>query len=153
MKGLRDHAFIVSRESGARAGSCQLSAAEATETGVDISVQPRWTDPVSQQLPGWRLRADTGAVAARRPHFWSPPTIPIHLWWWWRWRKMCGAAPRRSSSGFPVRRTGRGARSHCLALQKEPKQRKEGKKGRGGEEEMTAAGQEREHDRGKSQRG
>lgn len=55
--------------------------------------------------------------------------------------------------GFPCapNREG-GARSHCLALQKEPKQRREGEKGRGGEEEMTAAGQERQHDRGKSQR-
>lgn len=48
--------------------------------------------------------------------------------------------------------TGSVAPSHCLALQKEPKKRRGRGKWKEGEEEMTALGQERQYDKGKSQR-
>lgn len=147
MKGLRNHAFIVSQETYEEADCCQVSAVEATETGMDISfsIQACCADLGSWQLGGWRLRADTVIVAARRPHFWCRrphPHPPV----------VVETEPCCFSSDFPASWTGSVAPSHCLALQKEPEQRREARRGEEGEEEMTAAGQEREHDKGKSQR-
>lgn len=132
MKGLRDHALIVSQDIGERVGSCRLSAAERRAWTLALALNhagPTWGGDSSE---------DGGSVQTLLP---SPGG---------------GDVPRCAlpfQLGFPYapNREG-GARSHCLALQKEPKQTREGEKGRGGEEEMTAAGQERQHDRGKSQR-
>lgn len=52
-------------------------------------------------------------------------SAPFHLW---SWRKIPWCCTVLFQLGFPVSLTGSVAPSHCLALQKEPKQRGEGEK-------------------------